>query len=207
LGDLERVDMSNLFLESACRIPKLDIALKIQPELRRGAEKPAEPKRHLRRYGPTLAQQLVHRLPGHAGRLGERRHGHAILRKEPLAENLARVNRAAREGARVGDTHGSILRLVILAELDVVRVTVLETKADPPLIIDGDRVLTRTVCLESVESVPGEHAQIREWGRHMNGVQLAQGSPSNIRGDSPRLPGAKELFGLPVGEGFDHTGL
>jgi hypothetical protein len=44
---------------------------------------------------------------------------------------------------------------VIVAELNVIRVAVVEPKADAPLIIDRDRMLPRTVAFEGVEPVPG----------------------------------------------------
>jgi len=49
---------------------------------------------------------------------------------------------------------------VIVAELDVVRVAVVEPKADARLIIDRDRMLPGTVALEGVETIAGRNAQV-----------------------------------------------
>ena len=52
--------------------------------------------------------------------------------------------------ARVGNAHARVLRLVIIAELDIVRIAMLETKANTPLIVHGDRVLSGPISFECV---------------------------------------------------------
>lgn len=46
---------------------------------------------------------------------------------------------------------------MIVADLDVVRVTVNESKADTPLIVHGDGVLALAVTLERMESIARRH--------------------------------------------------
>jgi hypothetical protein len=45
--------------------------------------------------------------------------------------------------------------LVVITDLNVICVTILESKTYPPLIVDGNRVLTFPVTLQRVEAIPG----------------------------------------------------
>ena len=48
---------------------------------------------------------------------------------------------------------------MIVADLDVIRVAIGESKADPPLIVHGDGVLSLAVTLQSMEAIAGWHLQ------------------------------------------------
>ncbi len=96
---------------------------------------------------------------------------------------------------------------MIIAELHVVRVTVFETEAYAPLIVDGDRVLSRPITLEHVELITGWYSQIGEPGGDMHGFKLPQGASCHVRRDTPCLPGPEQLLGLPIGKGLDHVGM
>jgi hypothetical protein len=61
-------------LTPAGRIPEIDVALQIEPELRRYAKELARLERHLGTHGATLTDQLDCRLPGHPCRLRENRY-------------------------------------------------------------------------------------------------------------------------------------
>ena len=76
--------------------------------------------------------------------------GQPVLWKEILAQYLARVNRPPFARARIGNAHARVLRLVIIAELNIVRIAILESKADTPLIVHGDRVLSGPISFERV---------------------------------------------------------
>lgn len=100
-----------------------------------------------------------------------------------------------------------MLQLVVVAELDVVRVTVFETEAKTPLIVHRDGVLPRAIASQRVQAIAGWHLEIGDSVRDMHGLELPQGAASDIRRHLPCFAGAEELFGLPVGEGLDHVGL
>ena len=96
---------------------------------------------------------------------------------------------------------------MIVAGLDVVRVAVVEPKADAPLIIDRDRMLPCTVAFEGVEPVAGRNAQVGHLRRHMHRFELSKGAARDVGRHSPGLSRAEELLGLTIGEGLDHTEL
>jgi hypothetical protein len=94
---------------------------------------------------------------------------------------------------------------MVVAELDVIPVAVGKPKADPPLIVDRDGMLPRSITFEGVQPIPWRHAQIRELRGNVDGFKLPQRSPSDIRRHLLRLPRAEELLGLAIGEGLDHA--
>ncbi len=49
---------------------------------------------------------------------------------------------------------------MIVSDLDVVRITVLPGKADPPLIVDTDTVLPCAIPLELLEPVARRYAKV-----------------------------------------------
>jgi hypothetical protein len=51
---------------------------------------------------------------------------------------------------------------MIVDELDIMGVVVAPNKADSKLIIDADRVLTRSIVLQSFEAIPEWEAKIIE---------------------------------------------
>lgn len=94
---------------------------------------------------------------------------------------------------------------MVVAELDVMRVAVGEPEADPPLIIDRNGMLARTISLQRVQPVPWWYTQIRELRGDVHGFKLPKDSPSDVRRQSLGLSGAEEFLGLAIGEGLDHS--
>ena len=70
LCDSQGLDALDFRLDSLSRIPEVDGALRIEPELRRIAEQPRQAQGHRRTDRPPTAQQLVDRLAGDAQSLG-----------------------------------------------------------------------------------------------------------------------------------------
>ena len=105
LCDPQRLDVRDLSLEAAGGIPQIDVALQVQPELRRVPEELTEPQGHLRADGPPLAQEFVHGLPRDARSLGQGRDREVVFGQKILAEDLAWVNGAALQRAGVGHAH------------------------------------------------------------------------------------------------------
>ena len=141
--------------------------------------------------------ELPNNLPSRSAISGvtARRDRESVVRQKVLAEDLARVNRPTFTWTRVGNTHGKPLRLVIVAELDVIGIAILEAKANAPLIVDTDRVLTRTIALECVQPISRWYAKIRKHRGRVNRLQSSKRPPRHIGGDSLRSAGAEERFG------------
>jgi len=95
---------------------------------------------------------------------------------------------------------------VVVAELDVVRMTVDETEADAPLVIDRNGVLPDAVSLERMEPISRRHAQVRDLERRVDGFELPERAPRHIGGHLLGLAGSEQLLGLPVSKGLDHSG-
>ena len=96
---------------------------------------------------------------------------------------------------------------MMVTELDIVRIAVLESEADTPLIVDGDRVLACPLGLEHVQPIAWRYAEVGELGRHMHGLELPQGPARHMRRDTPRSPGTEQILGLPIRERFDHAAM
>jgi hypothetical protein len=97
-----------------------------------------------------------------------------------------------------------ILQLVVVAELDIVRVTGFKSEADAPLIVDEDGILTRAIASERVQAIAWRNLEVGDLVRDVHGFELAQSTSGNVGGHLPGLAGAEELFSVPVGERLDH---
>jgi hypothetical protein len=60
---------------------------------------------------------------------------------------------------------------VIVRHLDVVRIAILEAKANPPLVVDGDSMLTHTVPAQGVKPIAGRDPEVIELRRKVNILQ------------------------------------
>jgi hypothetical protein len=94
--------------------------------------------------------------------------------------------------------------LVIVDDLDFVCVTVLPVKADAPLIVDSNTVLTSPPAFELLEPVPRRHAEILQALCCVYKPQLSKHDPMKVGGKaSDRLPLEKALR-VPIGEAVNH---
>lgn len=64
---------------------------------------------------------------------------------------------------------GYLHSLVVVNYLDLCRVSILPFKADPPLIVDPDTVLSRAVNFKLLKSIPGWNSQVV---KRPNSVQI-----------------------------------
>jgi hypothetical protein len=93
--------------------------------------------------------------------------------------------------------------LVVVRDLDSVRVSVPPHKADAPLIVDPNAVLALAVSMQGFQPVASWNGQVAELRREMYLVQF----PARDALNSPELPyrlPVKELLGIRVAEGPDH---
>lgn len=94
---------------------------------------------------------------------------------------------------------------MVVTELNVVGVAIREPKADAPLIVDRNGVLSRAIALEGMQAVAGRHFEIGDLQRGVDGFESAESAPRDVGGHLLGLAGAEELLGLAVGEGLDHA--
>ncbi len=71
---------------------------------------------------------------------------------------------------------------MVVAELDVVGVSVHELEADPPLVVDRDGVLPRPITLEGVEAIAWRHTQVRQLSGDMHCFEFVQAPPAGRTG-------------------------
>ena len=109
-------------------------------------------------------------------------------------------------GREFGTLIGS-LGLVVVAELDVVRIAVDKTETDAPLVIDRNGVLPDAVSLECMEPIAGRHTQVRDLERRVDGFELSERAARHVGGHLLGLARSEQLLGLPVGKGLDHSKL
>jgi hypothetical protein len=94
--------------------------------------------------------------------------------------------------------------LVVITELDVVRVAVFEPETNAPLVIDGNGMLTSAVSLERVQPIARRNTEVGDADRDVHSFELSQGTARHIRWQALGLPRTEQRLGLPVGEGLDH---
>lgn len=88
----------------------------------------------------------------------------------------------------VGDTH-HLSPLVVIAELDIVDITVFEPEADTPLVVDRDRVLPLAVAFKRVQPVARWDPEILDPCGRIDLLELAHGPLRHIRWHAARLAG------------------
>ena len=93
---------------------------------------------------------------------------------------------------------------MIVNDLDLVRVTISPPKADPPLIVDANTVLTGAIAFQRLETVPRRHSEIVQRLGRVNGDQSAQHRPQELSGIAPNALALEQGFGIPIGEALDH---
>jgi hypothetical protein len=92
---------------------------------------------------------------------------------------------------------------MIVHDFDIVR-TFAPSKADAPLIIDLDAVLTRTIAAQRFQSIAGRHPQIIKPRHGIEQLQLPSRRALD-RSEAPHCLVAEKTLGVPVGKAPDHT--
>jgi hypothetical protein len=94
---------------------------------------------------------------------------------------------------------------VVVTNFNVIRIAIDEAKADSPLIVDRNRVLTFSVIFERVQPVPRRHLKIVDRRRKVYVLQLARGAGRNVGRKAFGRSGEKEIARTPVRERLDHA--
>lgn len=94
---------------------------------------------------------------------------------------------------------------MVVADLDVEGIPALEPEADPPPVVDRDRVLALTIALQPVQSVAWRNFEIIKTCREVYVLERECGSVGHVRRKPFALPGQVELPGPLVRERLDNT--
>lgn len=94
---------------------------------------------------------------------------------------------------------------MIVGDFDVVGVALVPTKANSPLVVDADAVLTGTVATEQFEVIPGGNSQVAQGFRGIQQDQFSQRGALklSIKLFDPLPP--EETLCVLVGETADHS--
>jgi hypothetical protein len=93
---------------------------------------------------------------------------------------------------------------VIVTELDVIRISIDEPKADTPLIVYSDSMLASSVSLERVQPVSGRGTKILQACRQVDILQPANCPTDDIRRHASGHPLREQVGSTPIREGLDH---
>ena len=98
----------------------------------------------------------------------------------------------------------SHLLLVIVRDLDLVSVTIGETKAYAPLIVDTNRILSLSILSELMKPIARRDPKVVYSRCQVHVLKLSPRSPSDVRREPFRPSGSVKLLRLFIREGFDH---
>lgn len=97
--------------------------------------------------------------------------------------------------------------LVIVDDLDVEAVSGTPEKANSPLIVDANAVLSRTFAFQCFEAVARRNVEVVKGFGGVQNDKLSKNDPLEVRGE-PRGPvPAEEALRLPVTETPDHEAI
>jgi hypothetical protein len=95
---------------------------------------------------------------------------------------------------------------VVLDDLDVISVTIAPDKADSPLIVYADAVLSLSVARQSFKAIPGGNAKIRHGRAAMKHSQFPEGDGLDRRRLPARELSLEYLLRFLAFEALDHVG-
>jgi len=94
--------------------------------------------------------------------------------------------------------------LVVIDDLDVVRVRTSPSEADAPLIVDADTVLTGTRSFQLLESIAGRYPEVFQALRSIHKDELSQHDALEIRRKAARRLTSKQACRVAIGETPNH---
>jgi hypothetical protein len=93
---------------------------------------------------------------------------------------------------------------VVVADFDIVGITVDESKTDTPLVIDGDGVLALSIVLQRVQVIARWNLEIVKLRRQVHVLQFPDSTSCNISWESLGLSIEEQVTGAAIGERLDH---
>src|SRR5260370_3046674 len=141
--------------------------LEVEPKALGGAEEPRQAQGRVRRDRPLPVDNLIDPAWRHAQPLRE-----AVLRQPQRAEKILVQHFSRVDGRQSPQPHTWLL--VVIDNLDVVRISPLPTTAHPPLVVDADASMPCPAPTELLEAVPWREPQVVQGGRRRALPPLAQ---------------------------------
>ena len=74
---------------------------------------------------------------------------------------------------------------MVVDDCDLVGMAISPDEADPPLVVDADRMPPAAIAFQRFEAIGGSNAKIGEALRRIEQTQLAQGDSLNVSGKVP----------------------
>ena len=93
---------------------------------------------------------------------------------------------------------------MIVNNLDLVGIAILPPKADPPLLIDANTVLSGPIASEFLEAIAWWRPEIVEGAGGIHDDELSKHCPPQVAGIMSHGLAPKEPFGVSVPEALDH---
>lgn len=93
---------------------------------------------------------------------------------------------------------------MVVADFDVVRITVYEPKTNAPLIVHGNGVLAFAVIFQCMKVIAWWHFQVAQRRRQVDVLEFTGSSPGHVGREPGRLARQVQLSGAFVGECLDH---
>jgi hypothetical protein len=94
---------------------------------------------------------------------------------------------------------------MIIRDLDIEGVAVSKPETDAPLIVDPNRMLARSIALESFEAIRRRQPQVRDADCSVQLLQSHTCPPQNIARQSSTPAGVKKSLGFSIRKGSDHN--
>ena len=94
--------------------------------------------------------------------------------------------------------------LVIVGDLDVVRVAVLPPEADAPLIVDANTVLPGAIPFQLLQAISGRDAEVLELLCGVHEAELPEQRTLEVGREAADTLALKQALGVPIGEALDH---
>ena len=97
-----------------------------------------------------------------------------------------------------------VSRSVVIAELDVVSISVYESKTNSPLVVYRDRVLPASISPKCVKPIPRRNSKIIKPHRQVQVLKLSRSTYGYMSGDTLSLTGDIEVLRTTICERFYH---
>jgi hypothetical protein len=93
---------------------------------------------------------------------------------------------------------------VIIRDLHIIGIAVLEAKADPPLIVDGNGELAGPVSLQGMQAIARRRLQVIQTGGQVDVFQTPDRPTQKVRRKPFRSARHKERLRVLVGKRYNH---
>ena len=96
---------------------------------------------------------------------------------------------------------------MVIDDLDFVRVAAFPPKADAPLVVDANAVLTRAIAFQLFQPVARRQPKVLQLNRDVDESELAEHGAPEVGRKPPDGLAAPESLGVSVREALDHPGI